>query len=425
VKVDVGLARRSARGRRSCLNTAELRLRASLVERSTFVGMKNAVSSRRGAFELAACGDLIPDDEAGRRDSLAARRDGWPCATFSAESHYRAAAAILAMRPGSAAPDMSAALLDRHYGLTGSITTLSSEIERTVEVSLPDDRRLILKTSTGPEAVDSFRFQAAAIAGVQGTAGFVVPEVLRTSSGALLFEEEGVCGYLQTRLAGLPLHQATPTPDLLFRTGSALARLDQGLAKVDLPAARRPILWHIGCWPRLMELERYLPGSIAEGVRAAMAQYRELVEPQLANLAWQVTHNDPSPFNMIVAGEGIGFIDFGDGCWSPRIQDLAIAASHMVADPSLPLGGAEHLIAGYASVIAVSPLEARLLVGLMRARQSALILVNYWRSHLFPDDAEYIRKNVARAERGLSILAPLDAMSGEAAVLAAMSSSVP
>jgi hypothetical protein len=61
----------------------------------------------------------------------------------------------------------------------------------------------------------------------------------------------------------------------------------------------------------------------------------------------------------------------------------------------------------------------------MRARQSALILINYWRAHLFPADAEYIKKNVARAEHGLSILAPLDVTSAEAAVLAAVSSSLP
>ena len=98
----------------------------------------------------------------------------------STEAYFRAAAAILAMRPGSSEPDMSAALLKRHYGLTGSIATLSSEVERTVEVNLSESRRLILKTSTRPEAVDSFRFQAAAIAGLQGAAGFVAPEVLRT-----------------------------------------------------------------------------------------------------------------------------------------------------------------------------------------------------------------------------------------------------
>jgi Ser/Thr protein kinase RdoA (MazF antagonist) len=342
----------------------------------------------------------------------------------SSEAYFRAASATLALRAGSSEPDMSAALLERLYGVTGSVATLSSEIERTVAVDLPDGRRMILKTSTRSEAVDSFRFQAAAIAGLRGAAGFVAPEVIPTSSGALVFEHEGACGYLQTRLEGIAVHQAQLTPDLLFRTGSALARLDLALDRVSLPATDRPILWHIGCWPRLMEFAQYLPSApVAEQVGIAMAEYVEFVEPHISNVAWQVTHNDPSPFNMMVTGQGMGFIDFGDGCWSPRIQDLAIAASHIVKDPTLPLGGAEQLIAGYASVIPLSALEARLLVGLMRARQSALILVNYWRSHLFPADAQYIKKNVARAEHGLSILTPLGAASGEAAVLAAMSSS--
>ena len=400
---------------------------ASWLERSTFRSMKGTISNRRGSFEMGACSDLVPDEEAGQRNSsMAAGRDHLPCAAASTEASFRAAAAILAMRPGSSEPDMSAALLKRHYGLAGSIATLSSEVERTDEVNLSDGRRLILKTSTRPEAIDSFRFQTAAMAGLKGAAGFVAPEVLRTSNGALMFEQEGVCGYLQTRIEGIPLHQAMPTPDLLFRTGIALARLDLALAQVNVLAAHRPVLWHVGCWSRLMELEQYLPsGSIADSVRVAMAEYVEFVEPQISNVAWQVTHNDPSPFNTMVTGQGMGFIDFGDGCWSPRIQDLAIAASHVVTNPTLPLGGAEHLIAGYASVIALSTLEARLLVGLMRARQSALILINYWRSHLFPTDAQYIKKNVARAEHGLSILTPLSVASGEAAVLAAMSSFQP
>ncbi|UWU71988.1 phosphotransferase enzyme family protein [Bradyrhizobium sp. NC92] len=389
--------------------------------------MKDAVSDTPKRLELGACDDLMPCGEAGQRNGpMAATHEGPSCAAAATETYFRAAASVLATRSGASDPDMSATLLNRHYGLTGSVATLSSEVERTVGVQLSNGHRLILKTSTRPEAVDSFRFQAATLAGLQGAAGFVAPEVLRTSLGELMFEQEGVCGYLQTRIDGVPLHQAMPTPDLLFRVGHALARLDMALERISVPAAHRPVLWHVGCWPRLMELERYLPSaSVADNVRVAMGEYVEFVEPQISNVPWQVTHNDPSPFNVIMAGRGLAFIDFGDGCWSPRIQDLAIAASHVVTDPALALGGAEHLIAGYASVIALSRLEARLLVGLMRARQSALILVNYWRAHLFPVDAQYIKKNVARAEHGLSILASLDVTSAEAAVLAAVSSFLP
>ncbi|MEJ2030842.1 MAG: phosphotransferase [Maritimibacter sp.] len=312
-------------------------------------------------------------------------------------------------------------MLKQHYGLEGVTNILSSEVERTVEVTLPDSRRLILKTSARPEAVDSFRFQSAAMAGLQVFADVVAPEVLPILGGKLMFDEDGICGYLQTRIEGVPLHQASPTPDLLFQTGTALARLGRALAKADLPAAHRPVLWNIGCWLRLMDLAQHLPpGTIADNVHRAMAEYMNSIEPQIAELDWQVTHNDPSPHNMIVSDRGLGFIDFGDGGWNPRIQDLAIAASHVVTDSALALGGAEYLIAGYASVVPLSALETRLLAGLMKARQSALILVNYWRAELFPAEASYIKKNVARAERGLSILASLDGPSGEKAVLAAV-----
>jgi Ser/Thr protein kinase RdoA (MazF antagonist) len=343
-----------------------------------------------------------------------------PAAAASTGAYFRAAAALLATRPDRAEPDLSAALLERHYGLTGAVAPLSSEVERTVAVSLPDGRRLILKTSSRPEATDSFHFQAAAQSGLDGAEGFVVPKVLSTRSGSLTFEADGIRGYLQTRIEGSPLHQLPPTPDLMFRAGRSLALLDRALKQIEPPAAHRPVLWHIGCWPHLMSFAPYLPpGMVADQVRAAMAHYADVIAPEIASLDWQVTHNDASPFNMMTTDQGIGFIDFGDGGWNPRIQDLVIAASHMVTDPSLPLGGAEQLIAGYNAIIPLSGVEARLLAGLMRARQSALILINYWRSHLFPADAAYINKNVARAERGLLILSQLDAASAEAAVLAA------
>ena len=360
-------------------------------------------------MEVHAYDDRSPADQAARPD-----------VSGSTEAYFHAAAAMLATQPDRAEPDFPAALLKRHYGLTGTVTTLSSEVERTADVLLPDGRRLILKTSTRPEAFDSFAFQAAALSGLEGASGFDVPSVLPTQCGNLTFGSDGVHGYLQARIDGVPLHQLPPAPDLLFRTGQSLALLDQALEPIEPPAAQRPVLWHVGCWPHLMSFAQYLPdGRTAELVRFAMADYSDIIAPELPNLAWQVTHNDPSPFNTIVTDRGVGFIDFGDGGWNPRIQDLVIAASHMVTAPNLPLGGAEHLIAGYNSIVPLSGLEGRLLVGLMRARQSALILINSWRSHLFPDDAKYINKNVARAERGLSIHSQLDTASAEAAVLAA------
>ena len=216
----------------------------------------------------------VSDQELGRHNSSAAAGSHQqPYAAASTEAYFRAAAAILSTPADAAEPDNSATLLKRYYGLEGSIVVLSSEVERTSAVSLSDGRQLILKTSTRREAVDSFRFQSTALAALQGSQGFAAPQVIRTSGGALMFEEEGISGYLQTRIEGVSLHQATPTPDLLFRTGNALGRLDLALAQVNPPAAHRPILWHVRCWSRLMELNQHLPaGRVAECVRTAMAE---------------------------------------------------------------------------------------------------------------------------------------------------------
>ena len=220
----------------------------------------------------------------------------------------------------------------------------------------------------------------------------------------------------------LPAVNAAGKRLTVLRAESCEVRLHVWAAALHLPATDRPLLWHIGCWPRLMEFAGHLPpGPTAVQVSHSMRDYVETIEPRLGHLCWQVTHNDPSPFNMMVTDQGLGFIDFGDGCHSPRIQDLAIAAGHVVTDPGLPLGGADYLIAGYASVIPLSGVETSLLVGLMKARQSALILINHWRAHLFPAEAQYIKKNVARAERGLGILTALDQRSGAIAVEAAIS----
>lgn len=320
--------------------------------------------------------------------------------------YFEAAAEGLARLPDAAAPEAAAALLLQHYGQHGTVTALSSEVESTFAARLADGQRFILKTSSRPQALEGFRFQSAVLAGLDGAEGIVAPEVIATLSGGLMFEQDGVCGYLQSCIDGIPLHDVPRTPALLHAVGAALARLNLAMSDLRPPAARRPVLWNIACWPWLLELERHLPaGRTADLARAAMVEYVEHLAPQVAELDWQVTHNDPSPHNMIETGEGIAFIDFGDGGWNPRIQDLAIAAGHFVSDPGLPLGGAEHVIAGYDSVAPLSDREAALLPGLMRARQGALILVNHWRSHLFPAAAPYIMKNVWRAEQGLAILA--------------------
>jgi len=154
--------------------------------------------------------------------------------------YFREAAAVLAAPPNVVPAGLLAEVLARNYGLSGQIDILSSEIECTAEVHLPDDRRLILKVSAQPAAIESFRFQSAAIAAIAGADGFVAPRALPARGGNLMFEADGVCGYLQTRLEGTALHRLPATPGLLRETGRALGQLDLALGSGELPAMHRP-----------------------------------------------------------------------------------------------------------------------------------------------------------------------------------------
>jgi Ser/Thr protein kinase RdoA (MazF antagonist) len=357
------------------------------------------------------------DDELSKNCEIPSLDQAPTSVVNSDDEYFRQAMECLRIKPQRVETSSLHDVLHRHYGVQGSISVLNSEVEHTAEVELPAGNRLILKTSSEPQALESFRFQSSTIAKLGADPDFIVPQILATSSGTLMFEEPRICGYVQSRLDGRPVSEMTISPDLLYKAGRALGKLDLALRQIEVPGIHRPILWHIKCWPRLQGLEAYLPsGPIAESVRRTMRSYTDFVQPRLGEVEWQITHNDPSPFNMLVASDRIAFIDFGDGCWGPRIQDLAIAASHFVRESTMALGGAEYLIAGYTAVLPLSPLETSLLVELMRARQSALILVNYWRSHLFPTEAAYIKKNVARAEHGLSILSSLSRAEAEVAV---------
>jgi Ser/Thr protein kinase RdoA (MazF antagonist) len=337
-------------------------------------------------------------------------------------AYFQEASAKLAVKADDVDPQVLIDALARHYGVSASVTALSSEVEHTAAATLSDGRQFILKTSAKPEALESFRFQSSVLDSLETATGFVAPGVLRTVDGSLMFEAPGMCGYVQERLSGCSLRDVGSSPDVLSSAGRALGELDRALELCEVPGSRRPVLWNVSCWPRLGEFARYLPGGpVADLVGAAMREFSERIEPHLPDLAWQVTHNDPSPHNSFVMDRGIGFIDFGDGGWNPRIQDLAIASGHHVTDPEQSLGGAEHVIAGYAGVCPLTDLEASLLVGLIKARQSALILINYWRAELFPDEAEYIKKNVGRAEKGLTILSSLSSSKAEEVVRVAAS----
>jgi 4-aminobutyrate aminotransferase-like enzyme len=69
------------------------------------------------------------------------------------------------------------------------------------------------------------------------------------------------------------------------------------------------------------------------------------------NLPKAIIHNDMNDYNTLVTkGRISGFIDYGDMCYSQRINDVAILLAYAVMDEVEPVDACIHLLRGYTSV---------------------------------------------------------------------------
>jgi hydroxylysine kinase len=102
-----------------------------------------------------------------------------------------------------------------------------------------------------------------------------------------------------------------------------------------------------------------------------------------------------------------GILDFGDMTLSPRICDLAVAASYLI-DPEAPLSLLLPLVTAYHARLPLLPQELRLLPDLITARMLTTLTIAGWRAARYPENAAYILRNAPSAETGLLVLRKAD-----------------
>jgi Ser/Thr protein kinase RdoA (MazF antagonist) len=133
--------------------------------------------------------------------------------------------------------------------------------------------------------------------------------------------------------------------------------------------------------------------------------------PALPGLRRQVIHNDLNPHNIIVAeapaSHITGIIDFGDMVRAPLVNDVATAASYHVAQGEGPLGNALAAIRAYHAVRPLEAAEIGLLPLLIATRNILTLAITAWRASLYPDNRDYILRNVPAATAALRKLADL------------------
>jgi Ser/Thr protein kinase RdoA (MazF antagonist) len=215
---------------------------------------------------------------------------------------------------------------------------------------------------------------------------------------------------LFTWCQGTPIAHLPPSEALARAIGTALARLDAALADLPPGPHDRPLLWDICAFASLSPLLPALPADLQAQAAQALQAFTSRTAPALARLSRQPIHGDFNPHNLLAdpadPARLTGILDFGDMTYSPRLCDLAVAASYLV-DPVAPLRYLTPLLAAYHAQTPLDAEELALLPSLITARLWATVTITAWRANRYPENAPYILRNAPLSRAGLAALATL------------------
>ncbi|MBE2277831.1 MAG: phosphotransferase [Rhodobacteraceae bacterium] len=320
---------------------------------------------------------------------------------------------LLSVPPPVLAEPTLLAHLAAGWGLAGELVPLTSERDLNHRLDTADGR-FLAKITNPAEAAEMTDFQTRAFLHVAAVApGVPVPRLIPARTGAPWRDTPAGRLRLFTWLAGDPLHAVPRSLALARASGVALAQLTAALAGFSHPADDHVILWDIRQFSRLAPLLPVLsdPGT-RDAAEAALARFATAVAPRLADLPSQVCHADFNPWNLLVDADRqriAGIVDFGDMVRTPRICDLAVAASYQI-DPAAPLASLAAFVAGYHGVLPLLPEETELLFDLIVARMITTLVIAGWRAARYPENADYILRNTPSARAGLAAFRALGPM---------------
>ncbi|MEL5877850.1 phosphotransferase [Cereibacter sphaeroides] len=311
-----------------------------------------------------------------------------------------------------------------HFGLDGTALPLTSERDQNFRLATPQGA-FVLKIANAAEPRGVTECQTLALLHLEAvTPGLPVPRVIRTREGASWTElAGGNLLRLLTWVEGEPLWRARRGAAQRRAVGLCLGGIAAALADFSHPSADHELLWDIRHAARLRALLPAIPDArtavLAERV---LDRFETAVAPRLADLPWQVVHNDMNPHNIMVdpanADRVAGVIDFGDLVRTARVCDLAVAGSYQV-DPGDPAGTLGDLVAGYHAANPLRPEEVELLPDLVAARMVTTVAIASARAAQQPDNAPYILRNLPASAAGLEALTALAPGAAAAALLRA------
>jgi len=301
------------------------------------------------------------------------------------------------------------AMLVRVFDLEGDLTPLPGERDQNLRLD-SSDGGFVIRIANPAEDLAVLDMQQAALEHIaRWPGGPPVPEARRTADGRRVAEVEGHGVVVSTFLSGEMLRE-TPGAVGVFDVGAAMGGLQRSLQGFFHPAAGRTLLWDAR---KVAQLEPMLSAIEEPDLRHRVANVIERVGrdmvPILDSLPAQVIHNDFTPDNLLVSGATLsGVVDFGDMVHGPRVMDVAVAASYLIAGAADPGAVMGELCRGVQTTVSLAAEELEVLPDLVAARLCQSITIGAWRATRHPENAEYILGDAEPAREALQSLMALD-----------------
>ncbi|WP_411966116.1 aminotransferase class III-fold pyridoxal phosphate-dependent enzyme [Haloferax sp. YSMS24] len=341
----------------------------------------------------------------------------------------------LVVHPPSYEISDAAEIADRVFGVSGSVTELSSERDQNFRIDTDEGDAYVLKISSPADDAATLDLQTEALRHVYRTdPDLPVMEIVPTVDGSAwtsVTDDDGVRNFVRmfTHVPGRIVSEETLDEDALYEYGEVVARLGNALRGFFHPNADYDILWDLQHAASL----RSLLDSVTDGERRRLAErvldrFDDRVEPVFDSLRAQVIHNDLTLDNVLLDEHDrvSGIVDFGDLTHTALVNDLVMALASVMYRHQNPIEAAEEVIRGYVSVTPLEDEEARLLADLVATRLLQWGVIVAWRVDEHPEKTGHTVAGVDDAWRLLRVLdeTGLDVV-GRRLRTAALSSNVP
>jgi ethanolamine-phosphate phospho-lyase len=225
---------------------------------------------------------------------------------------------------------------------------------------------------------------------VNSSSDFSIPQ--KSVNGEYLIETENGFARLLSFVEGDFFADVPHTPELFQSFGKFLAKMNLQTSQFRrLAIEARKIEWDLQFYHLT---KKYLP-LIEDLQERKLVEYfflqnRQRVEPQLENLRKSVIHGDANDWNVLTQnGQVSGIIDFGDMCYSPLINELAIALVYAMFEKNEPIASVVPIVKSYHEILPLTELEIELLFWLIATRLG-MSVCNSANAKLGKPDSEYI-----------------------------------